>query len=238
MRKGLWGIIDLEGDSTSASSMQDKHKALGIIAEDLSNEVIHHISDVKDAKQAWDQLNKIFGTDTKHSKINLLMQFYRFDKDEADSMAHHINKFKALKQQLAGIKKVIPEDEAIAVLLNSVDKAPYDNLVSTLKNLDKTLEEIESALLEHESKHKPMHTSTSNKEEVALYTRGGFKTRGRGNFTNERGRGRGHGQQGRTLTCNICGKPGHFARDCYYRTEEANFVEEAPSHEEPIDILF
>ena len=89
------------------------------------------------------------------------MQFYRFDKMESDSMTTHINKFKAIKQQLAGIKKIIPDDEAIAVLLNSVDKAPYDNLVSTLKNVDKSLQEIESALLEHESKHKSTQVCTS-----------------------------------------------------------------------------
>ena len=82
------------------------------------------------------------------------MQFYRLDKIELDTMAAHINKFKALKQQLAIVKKKVEEDEAVAVLLNSVDKAPYDSLVSTLKNVDKSLNEIESTLLEHELKRK------------------------------------------------------------------------------------
>lgn len=117
-RKSLWGMDDPLEDNLSSSSTQDKHKALGIIAKDLHNEVIHHISDVKGAKEACDQLNKFFGSETQHSKIYLLMQFYYFDKEKSDTMAHHINKFKALKQQLIGVKKVIPEDEVITTLFN------------------------------------------------------------------------------------------------------------------------
>ena len=53
MRKGLWNIIEpFEDEDSISSRLQDKHKTLGIIAKNPSNEVIHHISDLKDAKQA------------------------------------------------------------------------------------------------------------------------------------------------------------------------------------------
>ena len=48
------------------------------------------------------------------------------------------------------MKERVEEDEVVVVLLNSVDENPYD----TLKNVDKSLSEMESALLKHEFKRK------------------------------------------------------------------------------------
>ena len=170
MRKDLWGIIEpIEG--TSDVTPQKHQKALGIIPHNLGDEVLHHITGLRDAKKAWDELNQVFGTESKSSKINLLMQFYRFNKKGGESMASHINNFKALKHQLKSIKKEIAHNEAVAVLLNSIDKEPYNTLVSTLKEVDKSLSEIESSLLEHETKHKT--TTTTSGQAVAFYDQKG-----------------------------------------------------------------
>ena len=98
MRKGLWELIEPNEDSESSPSTLDNHKALGIIAQGLGDEVIHHIAGIKNAKLAWEQLNNLFGSETKSSKMNLLMQFYLLNKNESHIMTAHINKFKALKQ--------------------------------------------------------------------------------------------------------------------------------------------
>ncbi|MCO5564714.1 hypothetical protein L7F22_018381 [Adiantum nelumboides] len=170
MRKGLWNFI--MGDSSTVVTMQDNHKAFGLIAQSLGDEVIAHIAGITDAKQAWNALNRIFGTVSKSSKINLLMQFYKLDKKANETMVTHINKFKALMQHLIGVKKEILEDEQIAVLLNRVDKDPYISLVSTLQNVDKDINEIESALFEFDSKQKGSIEAMTNAPQ-ALYTRRG-----------------------------------------------------------------
>ena len=97
MRKGLWELIELNEDSEILPSTLDNHKALGIIAQGSGDEVIHHIAGIKNAKLAWEQLNNLFGSETKSSKMNLLMQFYRLDKIELDTMIAHINKFQGTK---------------------------------------------------------------------------------------------------------------------------------------------
>ena len=147
MRKGLWHLITGES-TTSEIDAHANHKALGLIAQFLGDDVISHITGIMNAKAAWDELNKIFGTQSKSSKINLLMQFFKLNKEDNETMVVHINKFKAIKQQLLAVKKETPDDEAIGVLLNSVDKEPYTALVSTLQNVDKALQEVESALIE------------------------------------------------------------------------------------------
>ncbi|MCO5562980.1 hypothetical protein L7F22_016616 [Adiantum nelumboides] len=151
MQKGLWNLF--VGDSTIVFTVQDNHKALGLITQSLGDDVICHIAGIMDAKEAWNALNREFGTASKSSKTNLLMQFYKLKKKDDETLVAHLKKFKALKQQLLRVQKQILDDEAIAVLLNSVDKASFDTLVSTLQNIEKTLDKVVSALLEYDSRH-------------------------------------------------------------------------------------
>lgn len=122
------------------------------------------------------------------------MQFYHLDKNELDTMIAHINKFKALMQQLAGVKKKVEEDGVAIVLLNSVNKVPYDSLVSTLKNVDKSLSEIEYALLELELKKKD---KASVSDTQLLYVKGGKHN------------------LGPLSRCFYCGKLGHTQNECH-----------------------
>ena len=148
MLKGLWYLIN-----DAQINALENNKALGLIASYLGDDVISHITGIKNAKKAWIELNKIFGTESKSSKINLLMQFYKLNKIDEESMAAHFNKFKALKQQLWVYGKI---------LLNRVEKPPFDSLVSTLQNLEKTLQEVEAALREYKSKNKSMQAAPSS----------------------------------------------------------------------------
>ncbi|KAI5056756.1 hypothetical protein GOP47_0028574 [Adiantum capillus-veneris] len=58
--------------------------------------------------------------------IAALMEFDSQHKTEPDCVA----RIEALKQHLRGVHKNILEDKAIAILLNSVDKPPFDTLIS------------------------------------------------------------------------------------------------------------
>ncbi len=241
MRKGLWSLIEPTTDESSEESSQMHQKALGIIAQNLGDEVLHHITGIRDAKKAWTQLNQVFGSESKSSKMNLLMQFYKLDKKESESMAAHISNFKAIKQQLMSIKKEIPQDEAVAVLLNSVDKKPYDTLVSTLKEIAKTLEEIVSSMLEHESKKK--QSTPTHQEETAFYAKG---DRGSKTSSGRPPRCFHCGKLGHTqnecrnkdkpkIVCNYCGKIGHTEENCFHKkNQQANFVEEKEEKKESL----
>ena len=151
--------------------------------------------------------------------MNLLMQFYRLDKNETDTMIAQINKFKALKQQLAAVKKKIEENEAATVLLNSVDKAPYDSLVSTLKNVDKSLNEIESALLEHESKKKDKNSPSTTQLFYVIEGKGNSRPLPRcfhcGKLAHTKNECRNKHKP--KIECGFCGKVSHEEEQCYHK---------------------
>ena len=74
------------------------------------------------------------------------------------------------------------------MLLASVDKEPYEDIMSTLANIPQTLPDIEASLLAKEKKIKGEEISTSTVEEKAFYSRGGYNGR-----EGRAGRGRGRG---------------------------------------------
>ena len=233
MRKGLWHLIE---DDDLKMEPLDNHKALGLIAQSLGDDVISHIAGIMDAKEAWLELNRVFGTESKSSKINLLMQFYKLDKKESETMVQHISKFKGIKQQLSALKKVIEEDESMAVLLKSVDKEPYESIVATLKNVPNIkLQDIESSLLEHESKVKEKGSFVASQSgEQALFTRSGKFQRNNqqtprcfhcgklGHTKNEC-----RNKDKPKLVCDYCQKVGHLEDQCYHKKnqQQANFIE-------------
>lgn len=63
MRKGLWHLITT--DASSTADEQANQKALGLTAQYLGNEVISHVTGIMNAKSAWEELNRVFGTNSK-----------------------------------------------------------------------------------------------------------------------------------------------------------------------------
>ena len=103
-------------ESLGGNWVELNEKSLGTIASALVDDFIHHITGITNAKEAWDELETIFGTKTKHSKVKLLMQLYSLKLKPNDDMLSHINKFKSIRQQLISIDKKLEDDEARAIL--------------------------------------------------------------------------------------------------------------------------
>ncbi|KAI5073696.1 hypothetical protein GOP47_0011709 [Adiantum capillus-veneris] len=97
------------------------------------------------------------------------MQLYKLKKKDDESLMAHLNKFKALKQQLLGVQKQSPDDEAIAVLLNKVNKAPFDMLMSTLHNMEKKLDEVIATLMEFDSKERDATNGVALTEREGIF---------------------------------------------------------------------
>lgn len=80
-------------------------RALGFTGLALDDEVIHHVTGIEKGKEACEELNKLCGTQAKHSKVHLLMQLYQLNLGNCLDLTSHINKYNNIKQQFATIGK-------------------------------------------------------------------------------------------------------------------------------------
>ena len=62
------------------------------IAASLGDACIHHINGIHTITNSWEELNKVFGLDTKNCKVKFFMQLYGLK---------HLDQYKNIKQQLA-----------------------------------------------------------------------------------------------------------------------------------------
>lgn len=218
MKESLWAIVsgreecpeDINGKKVW---MNRDEKGLAIIALGLSDTFIHHIVDKCTSKEAWDELEKLFGAKGKNSKISLKIQFFGLELKRNETLSAHINTMKSIMAQLACIGAPVEEEDGIAILLKSMKLDEYGPLVATLKNLpDPTFQEIEAALMEEEQRLKKTTNGGTPREE-AFFHKGPRRSQ---ELSGPKGK----------MICFYCGKVGHMAKDCWHkkRAEAANLM--------------
>lgn len=95
----LWNCI--LGFDTDTNRDQ---KALAKICLYVDSSCIQHVRDAKTAKQAWDNLEKIFEYKGLFQRVSLLRKLDRADFKGYNSMTEHIDGIASLVQQLASKK--------------------------------------------------------------------------------------------------------------------------------------
>ena len=135
-----------------------RSRAFAIITLGLSDNYLHHISNLESPFEAWHKLDVLFGASSHTSKLALKIAFFELKMDSGTSVASHVNNLRILMTQLASVNSLIIEDDAMAVLFKSMPET-YDTIVTTLKNLpNPSLEGIISALQEEERKKETRKT--------------------------------------------------------------------------------
>lgn len=197
MKKNLWSIVKIkvEDETTSvstramtAANQARDEQALGIIITALDDNYIHYVDDAETSSQAWEILEKMFGTKAKHSKISLKMQLYGLKMEPNENVSSLINRLKSLMTQLTYVKAPVDEEDAIAILLKSMP-SNFDQIVTVLKEKEPipSMESVINSLQEEEKK------TTNN-----IYI-------GEGAFA----------VHNNMKKCNTCGKTNHATKDCY-----------------------
>ncbi|KAH9327354.1 hypothetical protein KI387_007532, partial [Taxus chinensis] len=157
MNKNLWGIVNgKETTPTDASKLLEwqsrDDRAKAIIGLALSDSELHHVDLDKSSKEIWDTLIKLFGAKAVNAKFSLKLQLYRFKIDDGVSMSSHINNLRSLIKQLVEVKAAIEDEDAKAILLNSLS-SKYSNVVFTLSQIQsQSLDNMIAALLAEEKR--------------------------------------------------------------------------------------
>lgn len=204
MHKNLWGIVKgTEKAPTDPRQLIEWEKredrAKSILGLSLADSQLHLIDLKKSSEEMWVQLSTIFGEKAVNAKFSLKLQLFKLKMHDEVSLSSHINDLKSLLAQLADINCKVDDDDAKAILLNSLS-LKYDNAIFTLTQMpSRTLEDMISALLAEEKRMKEGDLEVSSNSEIALYSKG---------------------RTNKNIECFYCRRRGHTALNCKTRASD------------------
>ena len=205
------------------------------------------VTAVTTAHALWTALAGMFSSQSLSRVNNIRTALINAQKGN-QSVAAYFAAMRGLADELAAAGKPIQDDELISYLLHGLDM-DYQPLVSALdaRVTPVSLDELYAMLSNFDQRVAQCHSAGGGfKSSANVATRGrvGYSSRHRGpprtkgkhssgntnnsgsrggrpNSTNNRGRRDGSScSRPDAVRCQICGKPGHTAKDCWYRFDE------------------
>src|SRR5438552_608859 len=85
----------------------------------------------KNAKGAWEELQKVHAPKDRQWKYSLLRSLYRLDMQTGSSLREHEQRFDILVQSLEAIGKTIEPDEVIILYANSLPVETFGNWIQS-----------------------------------------------------------------------------------------------------------
>lgn len=199
--------------------------------------------------QAWEKLELFFASQIK-AKVRKFKAQLRSLKKGTMTATEYLLKLKKIVDSLASVGSPIGEADHIEAILEGLPEEYTGFIVSIASHSDPyTVYEIESLLVaqeEHIEKYKKESTMPINASIAQAQSQKKFSSKpsgisspsqprapnpsasfGRGNGNSARGnfcggrRGGGHFNSTNRPQCQVCGKPGHMAWQCYHRFNQS-----------------
>ncbi|TXG46286.1 hypothetical protein EZV62_028214 [Acer yangbiense] len=214
----LWKIVDegfddpedetgLSGEPKKALEANRKKDidACNQINLAIEKAVYEKISKAKNAKEAWQILNKTYKGDDKVKKVrlqSLISEFEKLQMKEDESIDEFFAKVTSVVNQMATNGEALDDQRVVEKILCYMPQK-YFSLVTVLEELDKvfTLEDLQGTFKAYEAKinllnPQPRQPDQALKSEVSSSGgRGSYNNRGRGeNFRGRGGNSRGRGR--------------------------------------------
>lgn len=223
IREGIWSVIEDELPTEQNAEWKRKdEKAQATISLSIDDNQIVHICKCANAKEMWDELQKIHERNNLSNKLYLLRKLYQ-SKLEEKTMSEYIKNILELVERLRGIGETIKDFHVAALLLGGLPDT-YSTLVTALDarpDDELTLEYVKGKLIDEFNRKK------ENSSEVALNTNK-FKNFNRNKEKRE---------------CNYCHRKGHLKKDCYFlrkdsKKNQAQVATEEGESESHLDYCF
>lgn len=203
----LWNIVDeskeapiIDVDMNEKKEFKcRKKKSFGLIATNVDETNFSHIISCKRSIEAWKTLCNIYESKNLFNIIYISKKFFTCKMEEGKDLMTHVNKVKALVHQLAIVDKPLEESDIVMILLMILSKS-YNYVIVALESIklkELTMDYVMTRLIYEITKKKKKEPQS---EDSAVYSR-----QGKDNYPN---------QQGNVKSCFICGKVGHFIRNC------------------------
>jgi len=148
---------------------------VSIIGINLVDSQLHHIKRCKGPVEAWKTLCNIHET---RSLLNILFtrrKFFTCKMQEGEDLLDHINKVKALADQLACLEVPVRDEDVVMTLLESLPPS-YEYLITALETLpmqDLTMEFVTTRLIHEVSKRREKEPQGEDAAMVSMQGKGG-----------------------------------------------------------------
>ncbi len=148
---------------------------MSIIGINLVDSQLHHIKRCKGPAEAWKTLCNIHET---RSLLNILFtrrKFFTCKMQEGEDLLDHINKVKALADQLACLEVPVRDEDVVMTLLESLPPS-YEYLITALETLpmqDLTMEFVTTRLIHEVSKRREKEPQGEDAAMVSMQGKGG-----------------------------------------------------------------
>lgn len=193
---------------------EKREKARSTIILSLGDHILRKVIKETTTAGMLKILDKLFMAKSLPNRIYLKQRLYGYKMSDSMTMEENVNDFFKLISDLENVKVTVSDEDQAIVLLMFLPKQ-FDQLKETLKYGKTTLAlevitgAIRSKSLELGASGK---LSKSNSEALYVQERGRRDRRGR---SSDRGKSQNRSQSREKMTCWICGKDGHYKKQCF-----------------------
>ena len=188
-------------------------KAMDMIFINVGDKVLRNIENSKTATEAWGTLDRLYLVKSLPNRVYLQLKVYNYRMQDAKTLEENVDEFLKMISDLSNLQIQVP-DEVQAILILSALPDSYDMLKETLKYGREGIK-LDDVISAAKSKELELRDSSGGSRPVGegLYVRGKAQARGSGNY--QTGKGDGSKSTEGKKVCWVCGKEGHFKRQCY-----------------------
>ncbi|XP_071648509.1 uncharacterized protein [Temnothorax longispinosus] len=164
----LWGYVSgtkIRREPADLEWSAKDEKALALIVLSVTKSQLSNIKKARTAKEAWDQLSKIYESRGPVRRATLYKQLYRMKKEPGVAMSKYVNDFTSKAEQLEEAGIIIPPNLLSIMLLGSLP-TEYESFCIAMESRDEipSIDALKSKLIEEEARQsdKATHEDANN----------------------------------------------------------------------------
>lgn len=200
--------------ATEESRLERCEKAMNMIFLNVGDHVLRKIERCTTAAETWTTLEALYLPKSLPNRVHAQLKLYGFKMQDQRSIDENVDDFLKIVGELSHLSIEVPEEVQAVLLLNALP-AKYDQLKETLKYSREVIN-VEDVTSSAKSKEKELKdSSTSRPSSEGHYGRGRSESR---SWSSNKGKANARSRSKsseKKKVCWICGKEGHFKKQCY-----------------------